>query len=121
MESTGINSEIINKAIDLGFCEDETACAATLQEAVRLAAPFTHPSGNLRSEDWVLKVEDGVLVDLSLVQCDTCKDTGYVFVGEVCPRCDGEGCKWCKDDGSIPTRIRCQDCNIALDKRRMKS
>lgn len=111
MKPTQVDDLAITQAIDCGLCEDESAdCAGTILETVELAVPFTHPKGNFRYADYVLRVEGGIVVSVGLIHCEYCSDKGYVLVTNACEECEGEGCEVCKFRGGKLTKIRCQDC-----------
>jgi len=92
--------------------------ADTVRKNLRMmvlgAAPFTHPKGNRRYKDFVMRILYGVLEEVDLIeapgQCDCCSGTGTVEVSEECPRCNGAGCVYCAFDGTIPKLIQCPEC-----------
>jgi hypothetical protein len=53
----------------------------------------------------------GVSLRASTKACGTCFGVKTVSQFEPCPHCDGEGCKWCAQEGGHSKEISCPDCS----------
>lgn len=110
MEPTAVSKTALVQAIEEGLCEHHDGCTETVLDTVRLAVPFTHPKGNFRYADYVLRVEGNEVMGIGLIACQYCSDRGYVYVRDACGYCDSEGCERCQYKGSKLAKIPCQDC-----------
>jgi hypothetical protein len=59
MKQFVVAPEAIDQGRRLGVGED---VATRIARMARRAAPFTHPQGNRRFEDWVLRIDKGVVL-----------------------------------------------------------
>lgn len=60
-----IPAEVLEKARKLGV-----EGSVDLQHMAEFAAPFTHPKGNRRYEQFVLKITDSVLKDINMIPAE---------------------------------------------------
>ena len=74
-----------------------------------LSTPIGHRLGNRRYNEWILKVVDNTLMNLHLIACDHCNDTGNMTVYDVCDHCFGKGCDHCVK-GQVKSVINCINC-----------
>jgi len=79
-------------------------------DMVHKSAPVTHPFGNKRFEEWVFQVSDNRVTRIHFIICESCEDKKRIQVYDVCPSCDGEGCKWCRESGERENMIPCPEC-----------
>jgi hypothetical protein len=81
------------KAVQLGVVPDDESGSAdvALRKYIDLAAPISHPKGQFRYDDWVFRIDAGRLVDVNVILCSACDDSGEVVMYEPCYGCDCRG------------------------------
>jgi len=99
-----------DKALLLGFGEDNPEIITHLKEALWLSVKTKHPNGNMRYKDWIFLVNHNQLINIHLVKCSNCDDTKRITVYEECITCEGKGCKRCRKSGELKSSIPCPDC-----------
>ncbi len=114
------------------FLQQQGIDQEKLNEMILKSSPVQHEHGNQQFQDWIFAIEGRRVtwvtkdrpskppirsVDNSPADCDTCEDSGRVFVFNVCYKCNGASCYDC-DDGLIPGSIKCPDCNPSPRKIR---
>lgn len=66
---------------------------------------FTHAT-----TDWLLKIINGSVHKIQLVNCTICKDEKSVQVFNECQYCNGAGCENCGGYGDVKSNIPCPHC-----------
>jgi len=108
----GIALRLVSWVRDHGFAEGGDAYP-WLREALFCSAPITHPEGNRRFEDLIMRVEDGVLSDLSVFEpkCTVCNDTKRFTQIEACDGCH-TACNIEECDKAVRRSWPCPECKV---------
>jgi hypothetical protein len=97
MEKLPMTDKLVTEAV-LSIAKQEGISPEELGEMVNRAAITTHERGNRRYHDWVFNVEVGVVRNMTkatMAHFNVPGRTMDLTVEDVCPYCDGEGCKKC--------------------------
>ena len=93
--------EVMDQARELGiFGNRETL----VRKMARHSAPFTHPDGNRRYEGFILRVEDGMVVNICKHETShESHDEAPEIIVVTCPVCndDGKYCEYCNGTGKV--------------------
>lgn len=114
MSEWNVHDNAFRKAEYLGIAYGDDV-SAVLSMMVSESAQTSHKRGNRRYGSFVLKVQDGKILDvfiddISKAFCPDCFDSKVSKVWEQCEVCEGDGCDDCFSEGGRVTTIRCQAC-----------
>lgn len=81
----------------LRVLEGEKISLEELDEMVKKSAITTHPRGNRRFHGWVFDISGNQLQHMSKAELVTLEVKGSMelVIEDLCPHCDGDGCKTC--------------------------
>ncbi len=115
-----IPAAVLNQAAKLGvdpYPDDDSPVVAPSKSIrgqiltmVRGSAPITHPKGNRRYDEWVFRVDDNAVMNIHLIQCETCDDKKRITQIDICGYCEGEGCSVCGNQPEREVLIPCPAC-----------
>jgi hypothetical protein len=104
----------MDQAVECGLVEDVHDTDRVLSY-VEQAAMHTSELGNRRYGDYIFLIDtEGRVASVNALvtdPCKLCKGTGKEFVFEACSSCEGDGCRFCGNEGGFSVPIKCQHCH----------
>ena len=108
-----LSPAVVARAVEVGLI-DSPDQEDRLLNYVMLAAMFTSEYGNRRYGDYAFQIDTeghvSEIHQLAEAPCNICKGIGREATFEVCEQCDGDGCRYCADEGGFEVLITCQSC-----------
>lgn len=81
-----------------------------LKEIIENSTPYSSGSYTHIYQDWLLTIKDREVLNIHLIGCFYCMDTGKIEVHNECPTCLGRGCAKCNQTGQHKDNIPCPAC-----------